>query len=1282
MATVVAKTHPFREKLEHWEVAAGTTIAEVLKKLSAMFRHLPITVQVNGRPIKKAKWISHQVKESDLINIRVCPASGKAGMGIVGAGIGIGGLLLARMLSKNSSSKASEPATSNNDIAPPPDAAPAPSPVPVDGFGGYKDVVMPQLTGVTNQANPYGAIPRVYGTYRINPVIVAQPYYTTQGGAQYMHVVFCCGYGKLDVSDIKIGLVPIGDYVSQGVLTYEVLTGASPDSEAVSIYTNDVQQTNVGSELVYTVPQNVLADQQSDTLSVDITFPNGLYAVDKPTKTLHSGLSNITIVGDMEATEYYRNVQASCSFTIKYRPYSADGSGSWTTRSLTATANQPGTYRVSDTWSAARGLYEVQITKNTSDSRVDFDEEIPPIQLTTTTTQLGFTLHHKQTPVNTAVWSAVKAIKNAAPINKLKDKNGDTIPLTYIAVKVKASALLNGTLDNLSCLCKSYLRTWNGSSWDAPAITANPAWVLADMVTGTAYNKQLDDTYIDKNQLKAWADFCDSKGFTFNDSIDDFTTLADVLTRVTTCGRASINVIDGLISVFYDAPQETVSALFTPANTSSLTIERQIRKQPHAIKVNFINPDADWQQDTRTVYADGYNINNAIIFETFDYRGVTNAAQAYKLARYHMAAALLRPHRYTLSMDWINLVCNRGDRVQLNYDTALYGLSSALIDEVIDDGDFVTSLRLNQSVYFDPSKTYGIKIQYGDGTITRYLLEDDDGWTDTVTFAEPISLLDDPLPERNDTIAFGFYNDEAQDMIVTEIRHNAADRSATLTLARYSPEIFDADTGSIPDYSPNVSIQHPARKTLETPVIDSVKSDESVLVRTSTGALVSQIQLTLQPPVNTTAISSVETQFRLTGETLWQIGASAPLSGASVAYVSGVVDGEYYDVQVRYTGLFGVTSEWAQVLSHKVVGKTTLPPDVVSFRLQGIHAVVDYSTQGGVAVPLDFAGFEVRWAQGTTATWEQMLILTELSTSPIFDISKLPKGALVLAVKAVDTSGNRSENACFLYRNINSVYIQNIIEEVDYGPDWDGTIVNASVSGSDLVADDSGDIFWGASGGAFWRPDPSSLFWDPAYLSLQFEKDIVPPAVEDTKPYRIFFNAEDESGNSLIEGDTYFFEYAHRWATTPFWDNPDTPFYGDSGDLFWNIPPSSTQWIPVPQEGLAGTRELIGTRITSITNSPTQPKLLNGISVIYDLPDLEEEVDQVISANGGAGTALTLSKTYTQIRQVQLTIQHNDAYPTVVSATVDKSVIPPVVRCLDNTGTVVDGEISAIVRGY
>ena len=61
------------------------------------------------------------------------------------------------------------------------------------GFGGSKDLMIAPITGVSNQSNPWGRVPRVYGTVKVYPVLAATPYSdyaTTPPAAQQAAAAF------------------------------------------------------------------------------------------------------------------------------------------------------------------------------------------------------------------------------------------------------------------------------------------------------------------------------------------------------------------------------------------------------------------------------------------------------------------------------------------------------------------------------------------------------------------------------------------------------------------------------------------------------------------------------------------------------------------------------------------------------------------------------------------------------------------------------------------------------------------------------------------------------------------------------------------------------------------------------------------------------------------------------------------------------------------------------------------------------------------------------------
>ena len=101
---------------------------------------------------------------------------------------------------------------------------------------------------------------------------------------------------------------------------------------------------------------------------------------------------------------------------------------------------------------------------------------------------------------------------------------------------------------------------------------------------------------------------------------------------------------------------------------------KQFIDLPHALKVRFINPDKEWQEDERIVYADGYGAENAERFETVDMMGCTSPEQAWREGRYHLAVGKLRPETHEVFQDVEALRATDGDLVMFAHDVILVGL--------------------------------------------------------------------------------------------------------------------------------------------------------------------------------------------------------------------------------------------------------------------------------------------------------------------------------------------------------------------------------------------------------------------------------------------------------------------------------------------------------------------------------------------------------------------------------------------------------------------------------
>jgi hypothetical protein len=133
---------------------------------------------------------------------------------------------------------------------------------------------------------------------------------------------------------------------------------------------------------------------------------------------------------------------------------------------------------------------------------------------------------------------------------------------------------------------------------------------------------------------------------------------------------------------------------------------------------------------------------------------------------------------------------------------------------------------------------------------------------------------------------------------------------------------------------------------------------------------------------------------------------------ATEAYVTDVQDGQDYDFRIRFRNSFGAESDWDEVLSHTVVGKTAAP---------GVPTGVSASTTNGTYIGLtwtdptdiDLSHIEIHRDFGTgynlyatvkagTETFDDLQVL--ITTGP----PQTSVRTYGYKLKAVDTTGNKS----------------------------------------------------------------------------------------------------------------------------------------------------------------------------------------------------------------------------------------------------------------------------------
>ena len=316
------------------------------------------------------------------------------------------------------------------------------------------------LSGNSNQLQPYAAMPRVYGTARVRPLLAAQPYTFTQKDPvtlvetdEYLVLVYNVGYGPLYISDLKIKDTPIENF---NAAVWQVRYGY-PDDSPNTILGRPVHVNDLNNILLDTSSKNTIGtgwNQQvtapnATTLGVTFSFPKGLYTIND--------------VGNQRAL----TVQIAIRYAI-WNP-STGTTGPWVdrpTKSVTSASRFGGSSTAplwaSDQWDVSQGQYVVQCSVVGISWLPDSDKH--------------------DTFEGTTIWSELRSF--ASPAIPLFTKPG----FAQIALRIKANFLLNGEVSDVNCIATSILPPIDKSNAQAAG------WVYDFEKAGAGANYGLSST--------------------------------------------------------------------------------------------------------------------------------------------------------------------------------------------------------------------------------------------------------------------------------------------------------------------------------------------------------------------------------------------------------------------------------------------------------------------------------------------------------------------------------------------------------------------------------------------------------------------------------------------------------------------------------------------------------------------------------------------------------------------------------------------------------------------
>lgn len=319
---VVSVPHPFRVERLDMVTPEGLTLVQILELVQPdriLRSHAHIFV---GDELIERKWWGFIIpNENEIVTIRVVPMGGGGGggksplktiltIGIIAATFAFAAPLGVALLGPGLAGTAIGVTTIgamvgtaviggigmlvSNALIPPKSTAPRMATLSGSG-GALRDSPTLFIEGARNAARPFGVYPVVLGVHRHVPPLLSKPFTEVVGTDQHLRMVVVWGYGRLDISDLRIGTTPIENFDDIQVETVEGISG----DPGLTLFPEQVSQEDfsvllkqVDSFTTRTSSLNV------DELSVDIIFPRGLVTFNNS-----GNRNNRTVVGEIQYRE-------------------------------------------------------------------------------------------------------------------------------------------------------------------------------------------------------------------------------------------------------------------------------------------------------------------------------------------------------------------------------------------------------------------------------------------------------------------------------------------------------------------------------------------------------------------------------------------------------------------------------------------------------------------------------------------------------------------------------------------------------------------------------------------------------------------------------------------------------------------------------------------------------------------------------------------------------------------------------------------------------------------
>lgn len=654
----------------------------------------------------------------------------------------------------------------------------------------------------------------------------------------------------------------------------------------------------------------------------------------------------------------------------------------------------------------------------------------------------GFTLASSRTNlIKNFQWDQIKGYEKVNPVRTL-------VPHQYLELKAKASEEISGQVETLSAEVESFLPVYDNINniWKTEK-SSNPAWVFASILTNEANQRAVSLDQLDEVSLKAWADYCDSETITYQGNtvgfecnfVHDFPiTVKGLLEQVCSSGRATLNIVNGKYGVVIDENRTIPTQMFNQRNIVDMNVTRSYAPTPDGIRVKFVDPNSNWQENTVIAYADGQDSTTAEIIEDLEGFGITSLAQAWRQGRYFLAQQELRRDNIQLEVDFEALACSRGDLVYFSHDVKKEGGVPARIKSIV--GNIVTI----DEVAVDQGGTQILTVRKRiDGAVTDYNI---------VSFPGENEIeLDNVLNiSVDDLCVYGVQDQVVKSYIVKAIRY-ASDLKAEVDLIEYNAAIYDADNATIPDYEV-ITSDNPFGKYDAPTAVQNLSGTYKIDVNQGEKRYIYNVDLDWDEPLKG-SVKNYEIYLIANNKTEL-VGFS---DSSEFNYeISGSLIGQLHRFKVVAVNPLGQKISLAEAPSFDLVPNDdeTAPENVENFNANVLTDTIELDWS--FTDDLDIDKYAIRFSTNTdSASWEQSTPIT--AAGPTQSSATVPLRTGTYLIRAIDYAGNKSPQASKVVTTVPEISKIEFISNVS-APAWNGVSEDVQFLGDSLILKSVDDL--------------------------------------------------------------------------------------------------------------------------------------------------------------------------------------------------------------------------------